>query len=128
MDEGKKIKILVVEDDEQTRFLYNTKLRDFHLEIARNGVDGIDKFRNFKPDLVITDLTMPQMDGCSLVRGIRELSTSVPVVIVTGINVSDPLQAEKIEEALRAGANRAMTKPFSKSAIISVIQELLKLD
>ena len=121
-----EIRILIVEDDEQTRVLYSAKLREFTLETARNGADGLEKFRAFAPHVVITDLTMPHMDGCELVRCIRSQPSDVPVIVVTGINVKNPVQGEKVEEALRSGASRALSKPFSRAELVAVIEDLLE--
>ncbi len=60
------------------------ELRGFQVLTAQEGRAGIEVFRNNRPDLVITDISMPQMDGLQVLRRIREMDECVPVILVTG--------------------------------------------
>jgi len=107
-------KILIVDDEPQILRVLRTSLstQGYVLRVAANGVEGLLAVREWEPELVITDLAMPQMDGVSLCREIRAFS-QVPILVLSVRNQD----AIKIE-ALDAGADDYITKPFS-------IQELL---
>ncbi len=83
---GRNLLVLVVEDDVELRDLWGTVLEQlgFAVVSAKNGVEGLRQFRRAQPDLVITDVRMPEMDGLTLVRKIRSDSELVPIVVVTG--------------------------------------------
>lgn len=107
-------KILIVDDEPQILRVLRTSLstQGYNLRVATNGLDGLIAAREWEPDMIITDLAMPQMDGVSLCREIRTFS-QVPILVLSVRNQD----AIKIE-ALDAGADDYITKPFS-------IQELL---
>jgi len=102
-------KILIVDDEAQITRVLRTALstQGYSLRIAANGVEGMEAVHEWKPDLVITDVSMPEMNGIELCREIRAVST-VPIVVLSVRNQ----EAMKIE-ALDAGADDYVTKPFS---------------
>jgi two-component system KDP operon response regulator KdpE len=108
------MRILVVDDETQITRVLRTSLQSngHEVTVAQDGVDALAKFMKMQPDLVITDLAMPGMDGIELTRGIREHS-QVPVIVLSVRNQD----AAKVA-ALDEGADDYITKPFS-------IQELL---
>lgn len=116
------LKILIVEDDEQTRFLYSVKLKDYQIEKARNGEDGFEKYLSFKPDIILTDLSMPKMDGTEMVAKIREQGDKIPVIVITG---ADNKSSENAKKARDAGANAVLQKPFTKDALLECIFDLV---
>jgi two-component system KDP operon response regulator KdpE len=107
-------KILIVDDEPQILRVLRTSLttQGYSLRVAADGVEGVIAVRDWAPDLVITDLAMPQMDGVTLCREIRTFS-QVPIIVLSVRN-QDMVKIE----ALDAGADDYITKPFS-------IQELL---
>jgi two-component system, OmpR family, KDP operon response regulator KdpE len=108
------MRILVVDDESQiTRVLRTALVSNGHdVTVAQNGMDALELFLKVQPDLVITDLAMPGMDGIELTRAVRERS-SAPVIVLSVRNQD----AQKVA-ALDEGADDYITKPFS-------IQELL---
>ena len=106
--------ILVVDDEPQITRVLRTSLQSngHEVTVAHDGADALEQFLKAQPDLVITDLAMPVMNGIELTREIRERS-SVPVIVLS-VRGND---ASKVE-ALDQGADDYITKPFS-------IQELL---
>jgi len=108
------MRILIVDDEPQITRVLRTSLQSngHEVTVAQDGVDALAKFMKAKPDLVITDLAMPGMDGIELTRSIRERS-QVPVIVLSVRNQD----ASKVA-ALDEGADDYITKPFS-------IQELL---
>ena len=108
------MRILVVDDEPQITRVLRTSLQGtgHEVTVAHDGVDALGKFLKSQPDLVITDLTMPGMDGIELTREIRERS-QVPIIVLSVRSQDDAKVA-----ALDEGADDYITKPFS-------IQELL---
>jgi len=102
-------KILLVDDEPQITRVLRTALstQGYSLHIAANGVEGLEAVRTWEPDLVITDLAMPEMDGVELCREIRAVS-QVPIIVLSVRN-----QDRQKIEALDAGADDYVTKPFS---------------
>lgn len=119
-----KIDILVVEDSptqaEQLRFILERN--NFQVSLAGNGREALDFLRKRLPDVVITDIVMPVMDGYELCRQIRgaEKFKQVPVILVT--TLSDPTDVIK---GLEVGANNFITKPYDERYLVSRIQYLL---
>jgi two-component system KDP operon response regulator KdpE len=102
-------RILIVDDEPQITRVLRTALstQSYALHTAANGVEGLEALHEWKPDLVITDISMPQMDGVELCREIRAVS-QVPIIVLSVRN-----QDRKKIEALDAGADDYVTKPFS---------------
>ena len=108
------MRILIVDDEPQiTRVLRTSLLTNGHeVTVANDGVDALAQFMKAQPELVITDLAMPGMDGIELTREIRERS-QIPIIVLS-VRANDSAKVA----ALGEGADDYMTKPFS-------IQELL---
>ena len=108
------MRILIVDDEPQiTRVLRTTLQGNGHeVQVARDGVEALEMFLKSEPELVITDLAMPQMDGIALTREIRERS-QVPIIVLS-VRSQDAAKVSALDE----GADDYMTKPFS-------IQELM---
>jgi two-component system, OmpR family, KDP operon response regulator KdpE len=102
-------KILIVDDEPQITRVLRTALstQGYSLRVAANGVEGMEAVHAWKPDLVVTDVSMPEMNGIELCREIRAVS-EVPIIVLSVRNQ----EAMKIE-ALDAGADDYVTKPFS---------------
>src|ERR1017187_10210252 len=108
------MRILVVDDEPQITRVLRTSLQGtgHEVTVAHDGVDALGKFLKSQPDLVITDLAMPGMDGIELTREIRERS-DVPIIVLS-VRSNDSSKVAALDE----GADDYITKPFS-------IQELL---
>ncbi|WP_304271326.1 response regulator [Brevundimonas naejangsanensis] len=94
------------------------------LEIARNGQEAVDRLAQREVDLVLMDMQMPVMDGVTAVREIRLHEavlglTPTPIVMLTANALP-----EHLEQALIAGADRHMAKPFSVEALLATVAEL----
>ena len=102
-------KILLVDDEPQITRVLRTALstQGYSLRVAANGVQGLETAHEWKPDLVITDLAMPEMNGVELCRELRAVS-QVPIIVLSVRN-----QDRMKIEALDAGADDYVTKPFS---------------
>ncbi len=115
-------KILVVDDEPQIRRLLRATLtgNGYQVADARSGEEGLERFREYLPDLVIMDLNMPGMGGLEACREMR-LDTDVPIIILTVRNA----ESEKVE-ALDAGADDFVCKPFGMQELLARIRAALR--
>ena len=110
-----KLSILAIDDDLDLRKGIVTYLEDMGHTVyqAENGFQGIDMFNKHHPDLVFTDLMMPEMDGIAVVREIRRISADTPIVAISGNGSVDYAM-----EAVRQGAWEYITKPILDLSVI----------
>ena len=115
-------KILVVDDEPQIRRVMRVILAGENYEVveARSGEAALLRFREFLPELVLLDLNMPGMSGLETCRIIRETS-DVPIVVLTVRH-----EEEQKVEALDAGADDYVTKPFGKKELLARIRAALR--
>ncbi len=120
--DARDITILIVDDEPRIRDLVrmNLELEHYHVEEADNGLEALEKLRDILPDLVILDVSMPEMDGFETLHHIREVSTA-PVIMLT-VRQSE---ADKIR-GLDLGADDYLAKPFSPPELLSRIRALLR--
>ena len=122
-DAGKTSKLLVVEDNVQLLQFIHSQLAEHHaVYVAPNGRKGLEIARREKPDLVITDYMMPEMDGVELVTSIRtdEELSATPIVMLTAKNgIEDRLAGRG------AGADAYLAKPFDMAELLVVVGRLL---
>lgn len=115
--------LLLIEDNEELRsFLKIVLSPDFHVIEAENGNQGIQIAKEQLPDIIITDIMMPEMDGLELARKIKSNDTTshIPVVVLTA-----KTDLETQLEALKTGADDYITKPFSSSYLKARIDNIL---
>ncbi|HXG65779.1 MAG TPA: response regulator [Blastocatellia bacterium] len=116
-------KILVVDDDPASREVLTFALRSegFYVFAAEDGQEGFEKAAAERPDLILTDLSMPRCDGVTLINLLREHSElgDIPILVLTAY------RNEKIEEAMRAGADGGVAKPLEFDSLLSLIRQVL---
>ncbi|MGB3006640.1 MAG: two-component regulator propeller domain-containing protein, partial [Chitinophagaceae bacterium] len=120
---NKKKTIIVVEDNEDLRFYLKDNLKEHYYVVeAVNGKEGWEKISKLMPDLVVSDIMMPVMDGIELARKIKsETHTAhIPVILLTAIG-----SEEKQLEGLNVGVNDYITKPFTFEILASRIRNLI---
>jgi signal transduction histidine kinase/DNA-binding response OmpR family regulator/streptogramin lyase len=120
---GKRKTIVIVEDNEDLRFYLKENLRgQYHVEEASNGREGWEKIKLLNPDLVVSDIMMPLMDGIELAKKIKSdtLTAHIPVILLTAMG-----SEEKQIEGFHAGVNDYITKPFTFEILASRIKNLL---
>jgi two-component system chemotaxis response regulator CheY len=118
-------RILVVEDSPMTRSLIVSSLEeigDFTVIEAANGFQALRKLPEVTPDLVITDINMPDINGLEVVRFVKQSENfkHIPVIIVT----TEGRDVDK-ERGLKLGADRYLIKPFEPEDLQRFVQELL---
>ncbi|MAU15718.1 MAG: response regulator [Muricauda sp.] len=123
----KQKKILIVDDEPNIvmSLEYAFKKKDFEVFIARDGTEALEIAEKERPDLVLLDIMMPEMDGYETlkqVRGNKELMHTKVVFL------SAKSKEKDIEKGLKMGADSYLTKPFSIKKIISDIEGLLARD
>jgi len=114
--------ILVVDDEPQIRRVMRMALSSQGFEVieARSGEEGLEKFREHLPDLVLLDLNMPGIGGLETCRSIR-IGSEVPIIVLTVRSKEE----EKVE-ALDAGADDYVTKPFGMKELLARIRAALR--
>ncbi|EAI7855502.1 response regulator transcription factor [Campylobacter jejuni] len=120
--ECKELIILVVEDEIKAReSLINVLSERFSKVIgAQNGDEGLKKFKKFKPDLVITDIAMPIMDGLDMAREIKEISDDVPIVVLSAYS-----EKERLLRSIDIGIDKYLIKPVDIEELFKVLDCLV---
>jgi len=117
-----KKKVLVVDDETQIlrvlRHVFSGP--EYSVKTAQDGAAGMEAFTDWQPDIVITDLQMPVMNGLELCRRVRSAS-AVPVIV---LSVRD--EEKSIVEALDSGADDYVTKPFSTAELLARVRSALR--
>lgn len=116
--------VLLVEDNDDLRSFIKGQLHEFYrVELARNGEEGLQKAINLTPDLIVSDIMMPVMDGIRMLDKIKnDVNTShIPVVLL-----SAKYSIESQIEGLKYGADYYITKPFNNEFLIASIDNLLR--
>ena len=88
---------------------------------AENGLVAISRYKEFKPDLVTMDITMPELDGIQAVKGIMEVDPSAKIVMCSAMG-----QQVMVIDAIQAGARDFIVKPFQEERIVETLTKLLK--
>jgi two-component system, OmpR family, response regulator len=116
-------RLLVVEDEPNIRELLSTSLRfaGFEVHTAANGATALNLAEATRPDLLILDVMLPDMDGFAVTRRLRDLGRRVPVVFLTARDGTD----DKIT-GLTVGGDDYVTKPFSLEEVIARIRAVLR--
>ena len=123
---AENVKLLLVEDDENLAYMEKSSLEDiiggYEIKTAINGKDGLEAWKSFQPDVIVSDIDMPIMDGIEMVKRIREIDGDTIILITTGLTSPKDLKA-----GYAAGANNYVKKPFLPEELDAHIQSLMKL-
>jgi len=117
-------KILLVEDSKSYLFILTETLRNagFTVVTAEDGEEGVSVAKSDKPDLILSDITMPKMDGIAMSKKIKEFDTEVPIIFLT--NLSD---MKHINEALESSTDYIVKSDASVEDIVVRVKEKLNL-
>lgn len=118
-------KILVIDDDVQFRTMMVEMLerKQYLVYAAADGEEGIQIWQDLSPDLVITDIIMPNKEGIETILTLKRLNKEVKIIAISGggrINAEDNLRSAQL-----LGAKLTLAKPFENSELISAVKELI---
>lgn len=121
---SRPLRILAAEDNKTNQLVLAKMLRDTPLDLrfADNGRKAVEMWRDFHPDLIFMDISMPELDGCAAAREIRQAEAGrarVPIIALTAHAME-----EDAAMILAAGMDRHLTKPLRKSLILAAISDL----
>ncbi len=128
------INILVVDDENDIRDVLKELLEreGYAVKVAADGVEAITIFREYKPDIVVVDIVMPEKDGVGVIKEIRDESINAKIVAISGGGKLNPgsYKPEAIATTVylaaanSAGADITLTKPFNKGDLLTAIREI----
>jgi len=119
-------KILVIDDDDQFRTMMVEMLarKQFEVYAAADGEEGIKIWQIVKPDLVITDIIMPNKEGIETILELKRMNKEVKIIAISGggrTNAKDNLRSAKL-----LGASLTIAKPFESAELIDAVQKLMQ--
>ena len=116
-------KILLVEDDPNFGIVLKDYLsmNDFDVVLAKNGMEGFEKFKKDNYDLCILDVMMPYKDGFTLAKEIREKNEQVPIIFLTAKTMK-----EDVLKGYKAGADDYLNKPFDSEVLLFKIKAIMQ--
>jgi DNA-binding response OmpR family regulator len=115
-----KRKVLIVDDEPAILKVFGIKLRASGYEVitALNGIEALDKVKSEKPDIMLLDVIMPDMDGFEVLQNLRTFS-KLPVIVVSA-------RPEYSRQAINLGANSFLAKPFDIDEMVKRIKQLIE--
>ncbi|TGD43014.1 MULTISPECIES: response regulator [Pseudotabrizicola] len=117
------LRILAIDDSLTMREMLRQTLTEagFDVVLAEDGIDGLTQLPDVAPDLILTDLNMPNMDGFGLIEAVRagDVAPRVPILVLTTESA-----ATLKERARQAGATGWITKPFDEHSLVSTIRRV----
>ncbi len=114
-------KILIVDDAEflRVRIIKMLTGQGFEVFEAENGAKAVEKYKEVRPDVVLMDITMPEMDGLAALKEIRQIDSHAKVVMLTALG-----QESVVLEAVKSGARDFIVKPFEHDRVMNAINKL----
>ncbi|WP_448531671.1 chemotaxis protein CheY [Pseudothermotoga sp.] len=115
-------RVLIVDDAAFMRMLLKDIITKAGYEVAgeaANGVEAVEKYKELKPDVVTMDITMPEMDGITAIKKIREIDPNAKIIVCSAMG-----QQAMVIEAIQAGAKDFIVKPFQHSRVVEALQKL----
>ena len=117
-----KIKVLLVEDEQTLAMIIKDTLTDqgFDITLGVNGAEGLKLFYDIRPDILVADVMMPELDGFEMVNKIRQTNKTTPVIFLTARSA-----IKDVVEGFELGANDYLKKPFNMQELIVRIKALV---
>lgn len=121
---ARKLNILVAEDNKTNRLIVKSMLRDaaVSLTFAENGLEALHQYKKIRPDMVLMDMSMPQMDGIEATQAIRKIEGEQTIAHCPIIALTANALPEDQMRCLQAGMDDFLTKPISKKALMTAIK------
>lgn len=123
MAEPGNVKVFIVDDSGYMRQVIRKHLENKGFEIvaeASDGLEAVEQYNDYKPDLVTMDISMKKMSGIEATKKIKELDPKAKIIVVSALG-----EAKFIKEAITAGATDFIIKPFAEDRLISSIMNAL---
>ncbi|HYD67908.1 response regulator [Azospirillum sp.] len=117
--------VLVIDDDDMVRtMLLRTLTRGGHTAVgARDGIEGVARFRESPADLVITDIFMPNQEGLATIMELRRSFPAIRIIAISGGGARASLDVLPVAEAL--GAQKTLRKPFTPAEVMDAVKDVL---
>ena len=117
----KSLKVLLVEDEEKlASFLKNAIGENFYkFYVANDGEEGLEKFLALKPDIVITDITMPKLSGLEMAKEIRKTNQNIPIIVLSAYS-----ETEKFLDAIDVGVSKYFIKPYDPDELLEYVNAM----
>ncbi|QQF52897.1 response regulator transcription factor [Campylobacter fetus subsp. venerealis] len=117
----KSLTVLFVEDEDKIRTSMGNAMEGIFAKVilAGNGDEGLKKFKKFNPDVIVTDISMPIMDGLDMSKEIRDISKDTPIVILSAFS-----EKEKLLKAIEIGIDKYIIKPIDMEELFEAISVL----
>jgi two-component system chemotaxis response regulator CheY len=122
-NDGATMKILLIDDSKTMRNIQKSVLAQLgytEIEEACDGQDGLAKLESYPADLILVDWNMPNMDGITFVKALRQSNKTTPVIMVTTES-----ERSRVIEAIKAGVNNYVVKPFTPDLLSQRIGETI---
>ena len=120
------VRLLLVEDNKDFGNILKSGLKEidsnYLIELKLNGLEALKFYRDFNPDIIVSDVDMPIMDGLKMVENIRKFDEIVPILFTSGLTSS-----EDVLEGYKMGVNNYIKKPFSVKELDAHIKAILKM-
>ena len=116
-------RIMVVDDAAFMRMMLKDILGKGGYEVvgeAENGLKAVDKYKELSPDLVLMDITMPEMDGIGAVRKIKEIDPNAKIIMCSAMG-----QQAMVIESIQAGARDFIVKPFQADRVLEAVRKVV---
>lgn len=120
------LRVLIVDDEPQMRRMLRESLEraGYAVDEACDGLHALARFAENRPDLVITDMIMPQREGVETIQALRAKCPALPIIAISGGGMRDPKDYLVIATAM--GASRVFAKPFRVDEVLTAIAEITK--
>lgn len=117
------LSVLFVEDEKELREALESAIGDEFSKfiVARDGEDGLKKFKKFKPDIVISDIMMPIKDGLEMAEEIKKLSRETPIIVLSAFS-----EKEKLLKAIDVGIDKYLIKPIDPDELMTTLHFIAK--
>ncbi len=126
----RKMRVLAAEDNRTNQLVFGKMVKNLNIDLvfANNGLEAVEAFQNFKPDMIFMDISMPKMDGKEATRTIREIEEEAGLPRIPIVALTAHAMAGDDTEILAAGLDFYLTKPLRKAAICDKVVELAPED